>query len=74
MALAINNGVKNAHQATLKSGVCYPVVQRYFKKSEDIESVHLRSLAGLLISACGMTPDQVLNLPLGYLFDFIPDN
>lgn len=72
--LAKSNEVKNAHQASMRSGVPYPTVKTYWEKPETLESVHLPSLAGLLIDAGGLSPEEALSKSLGELFDFVPNS
>lgn len=69
-----SKGNANRHQVSLRAGVSYPTVDKYFENYDEVESIHLRSLAGILVDAFGMTPDEVLNLKLGDLFEFVSEN
>ncbi len=67
-------GEANRHQVSLRAGVSYPTVDKYFEDYEDVESVHLRSLAGILVDAFETAPEDVLNMRFGDVFDYISTN
>lgn len=63
----------NLHQASQKGGFSYPTVHRYINKPQTIESMHMKSLVGLLIDGLGLSPDEVENLRFGDVFEVVLD-
>lgn len=74
--LGITNkkGEANRHQVSLRAGVSYPTIDKYFEDYEDVESIHLQSLAGILVDAFETAPEDVLDMRFGDLFDYISTN
>jgi hypothetical protein len=70
--MAQGRGVPNRHQVSLEAGVSYPTVDKYLRQPETVGSIHLRSLAGILVDAMKMSPEEALELRLGDIFEFIP--
>ena len=71
--MAKRAGIDNKHQLSMKAGISYPSSVTWMTEPEKLESIHLPSLAGILIDAFGMTPSQALDLRLGDLFEYVPD-
>jgi hypothetical protein len=69
--IARSKGDENVHQVSQKSGVSYPVIARYLKKPETVESVHLPSLYGLLIDSIGIRPSELEKMKFGDVFEII---
>ena len=65
-------GFDNHHRISLQARVTYPTVQFWLQDEPAVESLHLPSLAGLLVDGLGMTPEQALSLRLGDLLDYVP--
>lgn len=61
------------HRASQEGGFSYSTVHRYMRKPETVESMHMRSVVGLLVDALGMTPEEVENLCFGEVFEVVLD-
>lgn len=72
--LARTKGVKNIHQVSMRSGVSYPTTYRYIENPDQVESVSLRALYGVLVDGLGLSHEEVANLRLGDILELIPDN
>lgn len=72
--LSQSRGIENVHQVSMRSGVSYPTAYRYFEKPEQVESVSLRALYGVLVDGIGLTPAEVSDLRLGDILEQVPDN
>ena len=67
-------GRENPHQVSMLSGVSYPTIEKYVVGKTPVEDlVHMPSLAGILIDACGMAPEKVLAMRMGELFEYVPN-
>lgn len=64
--------VKNIQEVATKSGMTYPTAFRWIDRPEEITGINLENLAGFLIDGLGLTPEEVINLRLGDVFDFVP--
>jgi hypothetical protein len=64
----------NLHQASQKGGFSYPTMHRYIKQPESIESMHMRSIVGLLVDGLGLSPDEIENLRFGDIFEVVLEN
>jgi len=66
-------GMENRHQVSMRAGVSYPTIAKWFGEPESVESIHLPSLAGILVGALGMTPAEALKVRLGDLLEYVED-
>lgn len=67
-------GLENHHQISLQARVTYPTVKLWLQKDPEVESIHLGTLAGLLVDGLGMAPREALDLRLGDLLEYLPKN
>lgn len=72
--IGVRNGVKNIHQVSMRSGVSYPTTYRYIENPDQVESVSLRALYGVLVDGLGLSHEEVSNLRLGDILELVPDN
>jgi len=63
----------NLHRASQRGGFSYPTMHRYIKQPEGVESMHMRSIVGLLVDGLGYTPDEIENLRFGDIFEVVLD-
>ncbi len=68
-----SHGLKNPHQVSMRAGVSYPTIEKWLSEPEGIESIHMPSLAGILIGALGFKPEDVLKMRIGDLFEYVED-
>jgi hypothetical protein len=72
-AILERSGELNAHRLSLRAQISYPTIDRYINRSEALTSVDLALLAQLLTSGLGLTPQEVLAMPLSDLFDYVEE-
>jgi hypothetical protein len=65
------SNLPNAHQLALRSRVSYPTVDRYINCPEETSQVSAVVMAAILTEGLGLTPEQVLDLRVGDLFQFV---
>ena len=65
-------GLSSYNRISLQARVTYPTVRLWLQEESTVESLHLASLAGLLVDGLGLTPEQALSLRLGDLLDYVP--
>jgi len=65
-------GLESYHRISLQARVTYPTVRLWLQDESTVVSLHLPSLAGLLVDGLGLTPQQALSLRLGDLLDYVP--
>lgn len=65
--------LENRHQVSMQAGVSYPTIDKWFTEAETVESLHLRSLAGILIGAFRMSPAEALNKRLGDFLEYVEE-
>ena len=70
---AKKNGVENMHQLHLQAGVTYQTVLRYMN-NENMEKINLRVFADVMFNGVGLTPDELMNMKFGDLFEYIEDD
>jgi len=63
----------NLHRAMQVGRFNYPTMHRYWRSPETVESLHTRSIVGLLVDALGYTPEQVHDLKFGDVFEVVID-
>lgn len=66
-------GIDNIHQVSMRGGVSYPTVHRYFENPDQVESVSLRALYGTIIDGLGISPEELSKMPFGEIFESVPD-
>jgi hypothetical protein len=72
--LADQAGLQNPHRTSLEAGVSYPTIVKYLDLEGSVdETLHLPSLAGILVDACALAPEKVLRMPMGDLFEYVPN-
>ena len=64
----------NSHQISLSAGVSHPTIAKWLEEPDEVKYLHLRSLAGILVDALRMTPEEALDLRLGDLFSYVSLN
>lgn len=64
----------NLHRASQRGGFSYPTMYRYIKSPERIESMHMRSIVGLLVDGLGFTPEEIEQMRFGDVFEIVLDN
>ena len=69
--LKIGKGADNPHQLHLRSGISYPTVKKYVDEPGEVRAYDSNVLPGILIDGQGLTPDQMLEMRLGDLFELI---
>ena len=70
---AKQNGVENMHQLHLESRVTYQTIQKYMKESE-LPSIDLHVLACLLLDGVGYTPEELMNVKFGDIFEYVEES
>jgi hypothetical protein len=68
--LKLAKGVDNAHQASLRGSVSWPTASRYINTPQKVRVLDLEVFTNLVIDGFGLTPDEVLNLRMGDLFEY----
>lgn len=61
------------HKASQAGGFAYPTMHRYWRQPETVESLHGRSIVGLLVDALEMSPADVHDLRFGDVFEIVID-
>lgn len=69
---AKDNGVENMHQLHLQAGVTYQTIHRYIN-DEGLEKLNLNVLASVLINGIGYTPDELMDVKFGDIFEYVED-
>jgi hypothetical protein len=71
--MELGRGIENPHQVHLRSQVSWPTVSKYLSEDpatlDEMRSVDLEVLYGLLVDGFGLSEHEALNLRLGDLFD-----
>ncbi len=70
---AKENGIENMHQLHLEAGVTYQTVHRYIN-DENMEKINLRVFADVLFNGVGYTPEELMNMKFGDLFEYVDDD
>jgi hypothetical protein len=52
--------------------VSYPTIHKYITDPESVQMISSEVLFGILINGLGLTVDEVKQLKLGEVFDFVP--
>ncbi len=68
--LNIGCGADNVHKLALKSKRSYPAVKSYVE-DPDKNRIDLDVLGSILVDGQGLTPEQILNLRLGDVFECV---
>lgn len=69
--LRIGRGAENAHQLALRSRKSYPAVARYI--NDDVRVLDLVVLPHILLDGQELAVEQMMNLKLSDLFEYVPD-
>ena len=64
----------NLHRASQKGSFSYPTMWRYINKPKEVESMHMRSVVGLLVDALGLEPHQIEEMKFGEIFQVVLDS
>lgn len=67
---AEENGVENRHQLSLRSGISTQTIYSTFDGS-PIKQIDLRVLAKILINGVGYTPEELMNVKFGDIFEYV---
>lgn len=65
------SGFENVHQITLHSMISVQTGYKYLQDSRNVKSLDLKVLASLLMDGAGLTPNQVLEMKIGDLFELV---
>jgi hypothetical protein len=69
----LGRGVENPHQVHLRSQVSWPTVNKYLSGDvatlDDMKSVDLEVLYGILVDGLGLSEAEVMNLKLGDILE-----
>ena len=68
--LTIGRGADNVHKLALESKRSYPAVKSYVE-DPDKNRIDLDVLGSILVDGQGLTPEQMLNLRLGDVFEYV---
>jgi hypothetical protein len=68
-ALLAHSGLANTHQLSLRARISAQTAYKYIENSEEVKAVDCATLLAILIDGLGLTPDQVLDLRVGDLFE-----
>lgn len=71
--LQLGKGSANAHRLSLDSRMSYTTIEKYTKRPETVSALDLKTISALLVDGLGFTPDEVLDLRLGDLFEWKDD-
>jgi hypothetical protein len=69
--LSMGKGADNAHQLALRSRKSYPTVKKYL--DEEVKQIDLDVLSSVLIDGQEMKVEDLLNLRLGDLFEYVAE-
>jgi hypothetical protein len=61
----------NPHQLALKVQMAAPTVHRYVIQSDRVMAIDLQVLPQLVMRALDLTPEQLLDMKVGDLFEFV---
>ena len=64
-------GLPNSHQLSLRARISYPTVDKYINAPETTSSISALVMAAILLDGLDLTPDQVLELRLGDVFQLV---
>ena len=65
-----NKGVENKHQLSYEARVAYNTILKYFDE-DGMKALDLRVLCTLLIQGIGFTPEELMNVKFGDIFEYI---
>ena len=74
MEMAADRRMINPHMVHLRAGVSYPPVNKYLKRPDDVDMLSLKVLAGIVVDALGISPEEALAKPLGFYFDYVSND
>lgn len=70
--LALPGAPANIMQISNRAGIAYPTAHRMAAHPEVVKEIDLSTLCRVLADGCGMTPDEIMRMPLGDLLDIAP--
>lgn len=73
LARAKKNGVENRHQLGLEAKVSHQTIYAIFD-GEPMMQIDLRVLAKILILGVGYTPEELMNVKFGDIFEYVDED
>jgi len=73
LARAKENDVENRHQLAMKSNISHQSIYSIFD-GEPMKQIDLRVLSRLLILGVGYTPEELMNVKFGDIFEYVDEN
>lgn len=70
LARAKKNGVENRHQLSFKTNVSHQSIYALFD-GEPMTQMNLYVLAKILILGVGYTPEELMNVKFGDIFEYV---
>ena len=67
---AEENGIENRHQLAMASGISYQSILKLFD-GEPMNQLNMHILAKLLINGVGYTPEDLENVKLSDIFEYV---
>lgn len=59
----------NTHQLSLRARISAQTAYKYFNSPEDVHAVDLEILTAILLDGLQMTPEEIMEMRLGDLFE-----
>ncbi|MEA3327793.1 MAG: helix-turn-helix transcriptional regulator [Chloroflexota bacterium] len=72
LSRAKENGVENRHQLAMKSNISHQSIYKIFD-GEPMKQINLRVLSRLLILGVGYTPEELMNVKFGDIFEYVDE-
>jgi len=72
--LKLGRGASNTHQLAMASRVSYSTVHKYVLNPQEIKAVDLFVVFAILTDGLGLTPEQVLEMRFGDVFELSPED
>lgn len=63
----------NKHRLSQRGRISYPTVRKYLSGSGDVTAFDGRVLYAILVEGMGYSPEDVAQLRVGDVFDFVPN-
>jgi hypothetical protein len=73
LAKAEENGIENRHQLSMASGISYQSIHKLFDGS-PITQINMHVLAKLLINGVGYTTEELENVKLSDIFEYVSES
>ena len=68
-AILEKSGLKNSHQLALRARISAPTASKFIIQPENVKYLDTEVLARMLVDGCGLTPEQILDMRLGDIFE-----